>query len=484
MKPGDGVVFDAGRPGDREEGGRVYGVEPQGRDTRLTFGRRDVCWGRVHPGDRLWKTSDPELDKTLRQTYAGSDPHFQRPLTVAVHGSVGEPLVAIARDDQGHIAQATSTMALVAAHHRPLDRDRLQQQFSRLGQTPFYLADLTCDLVGAVMLPVSELNRLRRDLVAALEQQRSRPRPWQLNPTATVQDLLPPFPDSSTPVPPFANLGVLVRNRDQLAAAMATGVTPLYCEFENPATYRDTVAWFRDHRVSPQQQIWVAPPRITKPLENYILDQVQRSQADGYLVRNYDHLAYFTAAPCIGDFSLNVANPLTAAYFKQRYGLQRLTAAYDLNGDQLIDLLHTTPPDWLEITLHQHMPLFHMEHCVFCAFLSKGKDFRDCGRPCETHQVTLRDRTGAHHILQADAGCRNTLYNAKAQTGAEYAQRLLAAGARHLRLEFLSETPAQVTETIERYRQLLAGEVSGSQLWRDLKLQSRLGITRGSLDHA
>jgi putative protease len=28
--------------------------------------------------------------------------------------------------------------------------------------------------------------------------------------------------------------------------------------------------------------------------------------------------------------------------------------------------------------------MFHMEHCVFCAFLSTGKDYRDCGRPCDT----------------------------------------------------------------------------------------------------
>jgi putative protease len=501
VKPGDGVVFDAGRPGDREEGGRIYAVIPQGQDTLLTFGRRDVNWHRVHPGDKLWKTSDPELDKGLRQTYSETAPPFQRPITVAVHGAVGGPLTAIARDEQGHLAQATSSQNLVPAHSRPLDRDRLQQQLARLGQTPFYLADLSCDLDGAVMLPVSELNRMRRHLVTQLEQQRSQPPRWQLNAAATVDTLLPqswrpgrgevsppaavtpPGPDDASPALPEAELLVLVRNQAQLAAAMAAGIQTLYCEFENPATYRDTVAWFRAHRPFPQQQIWVAPPRITKPLENYILDQVRRSQADGYLVRNYDHLAYFADHPCIGDFSLNVANPLTADYFKTRYGLQRLTAAYDLNGDQLVDLFHHTPPSWLEVTLHQHMPLFHMEHCVFCAFLSEGKDFRDCGRPCETHQVTLRDRTGAHQVLQADAGCRNTVYNAKAQTGAEYVQRLRTAGARHFRLEFLTETPEQVGDILHRYRQLLAGEISGADLWRQLRLQSRLGITRGSLDH-
>jgi putative protease len=123
-----------------------------------------------------------------------------------------------------------------------------------------------------------------------------------------------------------------------------------------------------------------------------------------------------------------------------------------------------------------------MEHCVFCAFLSEGKDFRDCGRPCETHAVKLRDRTGTEHVLQADAGCRNTLYNGVAQTGAEYAQRLIQAGVRHFRIEFLNETATQVTQTLERYQQLLSGELTGSQLWQSLKLDSKLGVTRGPLD--
>ncbi|PZU98247.1 MAG: peptidase U32, partial [Leptolyngbya sp.] len=278
------------------------------------------------------------------------------------------------------------------------------------------------------------------------------------------------------------SLSVLVRTRPQLAAATEADIATIYCEFENPATYRDAVQWFQGNRVSEAQTIWVAPPRITKPLETYILDQVKRSEADGYLVRNYDHLAYFADQRCVGDFSFNVANALTADYLRNRHGLERVTASYDLNADQLVDLLRSAPAAWFEITLHQHMPMFHMEHCVFCAFLSEGKDFRDCGRPCESKQVKLRDRVGTEHILLADAGCRNTVFNGVAQTGAEYAQRLMQAGARHFRLEFLDEGPEQVERAIAQYRQLLAGDISGSQLWRALHLQSKLGVTRGPLD--
>src|SRR6185369_15332250 len=183
-----------------------------------------------------------------------------------------------------------------------------------------------------------------------------------------------------------------------------------------------------------------------------------------------------------GDFSLNVANPLTASYFINRYGLERVTASYDLNIGQLEALLENARGSWFDITLHQHMPMFHMEHCVFCAFLSTGKDYRDCGRPCDSHRVALRDRVGAEHPLKADAGCRNTVYNSRAQTGAEYAARLMALGARSFRVEFLTEGADEVHQTVTRYLQLLAGQISGAELWRELKLINQLGVTRGQME--
>jgi putative protease len=228
----------------------------------------------------------------------------------------------------------------------------------------------------------------------------------------------------------------------------------------------------------------VVPPRIFKPGEEWILRLVRGCDADGYLVRNYDHLQFFAGQPCRGDFSLNVANGLTAEYFLQKYGLERVTASYDLNVEQLLALLGSAPPQWFEVTLHQHMPMFHMEHCVFCAFLSKGNDYRNCGRPCDTHQVRLRDRMGAEHVLKADAGCRNTLYNARAQTGAEFAGRLIEAGLRHFRIEFAQEEADEVRKTIGRYRALLRGEITGTQVWQELKLLHQLGVTRGQLDRA
>jgi len=486
LKAGDGVVFDNGHPEQEEQGGRVFAVHTAaqtpagpGAEVSITFMPGAVAFPHLHPGDRVWKTSDPDLDRQLRQTFAGDKPHFQRPVTWEIHGHAGTAMTVIARDERGHVAQAASAMPLTAAQNQPLSQSKLEEQFGRLGGTPFKLGALKNRLEGDVMLPVSELNRLRRELAASLEALSAAPLRWTMQPsnTATTAPTAPAQPAAE------AELIVLVRSLPQLEAALRCGVRTLYCELEDPKRYREAVTTVRCAAgcQSPETTIWVAPPRITKPGEEWILKQVRSCEADGYLVRNHDHLQFFKEDRRRGDFSLNIANALSAEYFLNRYGLEQVTASYDLNFEQLAALLKTSTPAKLEITIHQHMPMFHMEHCVFCAFLSDGTDFRNCGRPCDRHDVRLRDRVGMEHPLKADAGCRNTLFNAKAQTGAEFVGRMLELGARQFRLEFLNESPEEVSTTIGMYRRLLRGEVTGTGLWRELKLRNQLGVTRGQM---
>jgi putative protease len=128
------------------------------------------------------------------------------------------------------------------------------------------------------------------------------------------------------------------------------------------------------------------------------------------------------------------------------------------------------------------MPMFHMEHCVFAHTLSNGKDFRDCGRPCEVHQVDLRDRVGEPHPLIPDVGCRNTVFNAKAQSAAEYMPRMMELGIRHFRIELLRQSADEVRPLLDRYRAMLSGQADAKTTLRSLRVLNQLGVTAGTLD--
>jgi putative protease len=482
LKPGDGVVFDQGKPAEREEGGFVHGIEPaRGGLTYVRFDRAGaIDWSRVQPGALLWKTKDQELDKVLHASWDRDKPNYRRPLSARVIGRPGQPLRVEFNDGEGHVVSGETGMPCAVAEKRPMDAVSLNDQLGRLGDTGYALDGLEADLQGALIVPVSELNRLRRDLCDRLTALRREPPRWTLLPYAPAATAV-----TATAAEPAAEsqIVVVIREPEQLEPALAWGARVIYAEFEDPKKFRAAVARVRayEQEAGRKVEFWAMGPRVHKQGEDRITEIVLSCEADGYLARNHDDLRAFAGKRRRGDFSLNVANGLAAEWLMEQHGLEGLTASYDLDASQLAALLRSAPPAWFEVTIHQHMPMFHMEHCVFCAFLSPGKDYRDCGRPCEKHRVKLRDRVGAEHILKADAGCRNTLYNARAQTGAEYVTDLLKLGVRRFRVEFVDEDADTVTRTLQKYQDLLEGRLAGVDLWNDLKVLNQLGVTRGTL---
>ena len=470
MKPGDGVVFENLNDTNNEQGGSIYEM----RGSRLSFRHGHLRMEDIPVGTRVFKTSDPALNRALRQSFEGEIPlRKQTTLDLHVTGKAGEPLRV-----QCGSQVVTSTMALQTAMKRPLTRESFCDQFSRLGGTEFELGEVRFDIEGEVILPVSELNRMRRDLIANVSVEPSNAvAPKQ--PVTTLESMLTTAKGIRQSPSGQPHLFALCRTPDQIDAALEAGIARLYLDFEDIRRYADLVADIKGR--SDSVQVWLATPRIQKSGEAGFFKLIQRAEPHGVLIRNLGAMAFFggEGIPMTGDFSLNVANPLTAEILKKS-GLERLTISYDLSIEQVLDLLGGAPPDWFELTLHQHMPMFHMEHCAFAAFLSEGTDFTNCGRPCEKHRVHLRDRVGMAHPLKADVGCRNTLFNAVAQTGAQYITALRHAGLGAFRIELLEEDKDESLRILRTYQDLLAGKRGAEDIWRDLKAQSQLGVTRGT----
>jgi len=483
-KPGDGIVFDTGGDTNQETGGYLDSV----RGSRIFLAPEKIDASGVRAGHHVWKTSDPVLIKSLRETWKGRLPEAAKTAVhLVVRGRVGECL-EVTEPTRGITVR--SSLPLQAAERRPMDLATLERQLGRMGGTAYELTWLELRLDGDVILPLSELNAMRRELVAALQQADTPPRKPALSAAAALAELLPdrnpttPEWEQSTP-----SLSVLVRNPQQLEAALETGIGIIHVDYEDIRLMGGAVERVREHAQSQSSAgsapaVFLATPRIQKPGEAGYFKLLQRARPDGILIRNLGALDYFSQRPelrRIGDFSLNAANPITASLLRESAALERLTISYDLNAAQVLELAAATPPDWLELVLHQHMPMFHMEHCVFCTFMSNGTDFTNCGRPCEKHRVDMVDRVGMKHPLIADVGCRNTLFRGQAQTGAAYLPEMLAAGLRQFRIELLRQSKPEATRLISLYQDLLAGRRSPADTRRLANATSQMGVTEGTL---
>ncbi len=421
----------------------------------------------------MWKTDDPAREAAVR-TSIERDP-FRVALHIAVRGGWGEPPTFEAVSERGQRASVRGDAPLERATAQPLSIEVLRDKLGRLGDTPFALASVTSQLPDGATVPVSSLNRARRALIDALAVTSTRS--WPTTDASHEELLASARPPASEP--PRGGLFVLCRTLDQARAAWGAGADGVILDL---LELTGTGAAVRALRAQGCTHITVAPPRIRKPGEEKIDRYLASLEPDAVLVRGLGALredTYGSSVERVGDFSLNVTNRLTASEVLSR-GLSAFTPSFDLDASQLAALIETGFGPWAEVVLHHPMPLFHMEHCVIAALLSEGRDHHDCGRPCERHKVSLRDRAGMEHPVEADVGCRNTVFHAASQSAAGVVAACQRAGVRRWRVELVREGADEVQRIVTAYRALLSGERSADEVWRGLRGEGN-AVVRGSL---
>lgn len=504
VKRGDGLVFDAAdwrSPDEPEEGGHVYEVRLRDDSiVELEFGHHDIDFSRIRVGDLVWRTRDPQLVKSLKPLTRTEVPVFTREISFEVTAKVGDPISITAFNETGRSAQYVGDSPLQPAKKRALDLEILHEKLGRLGGTPFHLKDIKLLTEEDVFVPTSELNLARRQMVDQLFEESGKIVPIPATPMvastmAEMHEARTKAIDDASPQP--TTLHVLVRSPLQLDAAidsllqlknstpdLASSITLDYLELYG---LRPSVEKIKEAGIQPR----VASPRILKPSEQKIIRFLLSLNCD-ILVRSggllYDLIQTTgkdqTARPqLIGDFSLNAANSITA-WTLLNLGVTRVTPGYDLNSEQIKELTERVPPSKIEAIAYSHLPVFHMEHCVFCRFLSEGTDNTNCGHPCEKHQIAVRDSQGRAHPVMADVGCRNTIFGAEAQTNPHAIIAWRAAGIADFRLEFVHQTPEQVSKITTAFGQFLSSEATpetAAQLARTIEKNSPQSTTEGSL---
>lgn len=484
LKAGDGLVFDAAdwrSPDEKEEGGHLYEIKKlKSGQLELYFGKNDINFARIRPGDLLWRSHDSEIDKIVRPFTQATTPLHKQPVTALVKAYEGLPLVIefnlISRPNIS--VSVESSQPLTSAQNRALTIGFLREQLGRLGNTPYQLADLHLDIKGSPFVPSSLLNELRRQAVEKLVELQSTLAEITINdPLKTLANLEfeanQKAKQKATP-----QLHLLVRTSEQLEAALVFKPASITLDYLELYGLQPAVERVRNSGIN----VRVASPRILKPDESRIIDFLLKLDCE-LLVRSNGLLYSLQSSKhqnLIGDFSLNAANLLSADIFLE-LGLLRFTPTYDLNAAQITKLAKQIGADKLETVVYHHLPVFHTEHCVFCRFLSNGTSYKDCGKPCEKHLVALRDKEGRSHPVMADVGCRNTVFGAEAQEASLYLDEWLEAGISHFRLEFVHQSAEQVTKITQAFQNKLLGKISSEQLSKQLEKATTQGTTQGSL---
>ena len=517
LKRGDGVVFDQGEPEIQEEGGSIYDIydikskkslqkdeEKESGFVTLSFGRNSINLTRVKVGSQVWKTKDSAVDKRLQSI---NENEGKLKVCVKISGKEGETLkitLTSVIDGKYIIGEGLTNINLEIASKSPISKADLIKSVGSLGDSTFKLDDSfefdSSELSATSFIPMSEIKIARRNAIHDLTKNiRAHGKDKALNPQFDLDAYLDVPVDSLNEVEEKPTLSVMCRNPEQVKASIKIPwVKEILLDFLEIHGLRESVELVK----LSAKKVIVATPRIIKPDEEKLYSFYLRLRPDVILVRSAGFLNQLlelggtggqiknsdvTIPELWGDSYLNAANSMTAKLFLES-GLSRLAPTHDLNADQVSSLARSVCGSKLECVLHLHLPIFHTEHCIFCKFLSDGNSYRDCGHPCERNDVSLRDMNGEDHLVLADQGCRNTVFNAKAQSGAAYIDQFLKSGIKHYRIELVDEPGEFVEPLLSKYRDLIEkGPNAQENLLRFLdevpNRYSRLqGFSAGSLE--
>lgn len=453
LKNGDGILVAGAIRGKKTEvGGNVYAVKKiSDKKFELTFGK-EFDLKKIQTGFLVYFNHDSVVEKKLTQSFTDKNLKKRIPVEIAVKADVGMPLEVTVTDGE-HVVTVESEESLEAARELPVSKGDLAQDLGALGATCFILSDLSLKASKPFFIHQKELKKIRRDFTEKLMAKRVN-----RSELVMLERNLPKVSAKKITTP---KLNVLLREISQVLDLIGfyqqVGDTlgVVYLDYEFGKGYAESVAMLKEKGI----KVGIATTRILKPNEYYNFKIIERANPDIILCRNLGAVAYFQdkAFELRGDFSLNVTNSLTADYFFGKK-LSTLCASYDLNSTQLMSFISHADASKIEVTTHQYMPSFHMEHCVFAAFMSEGSSFRDCGKPCEEHRLELKDQFGNHHQIKADQECRNTMFNATPQSAAKLIPELRKNGVGEFRIEMLYERGAELKKKILGYKDLLINE--------------------------
>lgn len=472
LKAGMGLLF----AGTEEQGSKIFTVSKIGKNFEVELLQKNL---KLEKGMKVYLNSNEHLFQDLQKGWQSREKQKHIPLNFIVQGKVDGHLVVKAIDPERREVEVKSSSVLAPSKGRPLTTEFLKEELGSLGNTIYRIGLFECSISDGLFLNHRELKDIRRAIVEKMNSARVG------RPIRKIEHFALHKQEKHRV---NSGLNILLRSKSQVE-----GFVEQYSKFIH---YQDLIRsvildfeFGKDFAPSVEKikslglKTGIATTRILKPSEYYNLNTIIRCHPDLILVRNLGAIEYLkskTSIPLIGDFSLNVTNSLSLDYITGK-GVETVNVSYDLNQAQLLDMVEFSDPSKIEVTLHQYMPEFHMEHCVFAAFLSEGTSFKDCGKPCEKHEVKLKDPYGNMHFLKADQECRNTFFKATPQSSGFLVKDLIEKGVGSFRLEALNESADEINLKILTYLRLLKGEIDYSEAFQGLKVVESYGLGSGQM---
>ncbi len=313
------------------------------------------------------------------------------------------PILICQMESSDKIVKVMSELIVETARNMPLSEERAVEQLSKLGGTPFYPVSIECQLGSGISVPISEINKMRRQCIEQISR-----------------DLIDRYPDRKRAELPkrqekkqsgkgnHQNLAfrVYVDSPAQLDFVRHLSFSGIICMMDLDAYAQNIDEYIKD-------QIIPVLPKIIRNSEmqkvKTFLEGYFSKKDDGEIVlSHYAHLGLlkpFENAKVQMDESAYIFNSSFFIKNGETAEVELGTSSLELNGDEIGEVVSS-----MESTLGEEVPEMQIyaygrptvmtsEYCAVGGVLA-GHDH--CGH-CRGKQFALRDDRGNLYPLKLDA---------------------------------------------------------------------------------
>lgn len=428
--------------------------------------------GDIQKNDVVYKTYDKALMDSMKKTYEKdtrkSDIYGK--LTVKMNA----PSKLSLWMENGTSIAVEGPMP-DKAENRPVTKEVLEKQISKMGATPFVLKKLDIVLDDGLYIDIKALNELRRSACELLEEK-------IVSKNKHAEPDFVAFPETSVSgVKKNKMLNVKLRSMEQFNAAVdCEGINTIYFEmsedFED--NFENVIKRAHDRGI----EIFAAFPRIyrerTEELYSDFISKLSNSMADGFLVTSVGQFdsVKSTGKKVVVDYNMNVFNNEAVEYFKHR-GADRVTMSVEMNVKEL----NSAADDDCEMVVYGYLPLMTTVQCPIGNYAGGKKNGIYCSERYSKAAYVLKDRKDVAFPLLPDCSqCVCQILNSKPLFTLKFFDEILETPTGYVRLDFTRETPKEISDIIKAYIEMVDnGGRPGAAAKSLLNKMSKRAVTKG-----
>ncbi len=341
----------------------------------------------------------------------------KKPIDIFCEMRQGEKLYIKASDKLGHSAYAESESIAEKAINKPISRQRLAEQLTKLGDSVFRADNINIQLDDGVILPIKEINAARRAALAELEDQilnigKRRCNAWKKDEIHEKN-----FPKE---------LSAQVETKEQLKACEDMGIKSIYLPSELSGYAKKEGA----------EYVLVLPGICDSEKKEKVPENF------GVLISNIAQKELYKGEKQYINYRMNIFNSYAANEFSDA---KSVCLSPELNLKEIAKIKSSVPQ---ECIVYGRLPLMTMKNCPVKSL---------SGRCAKGEYFTLKDRKNEEFIFTCDGTCHSVLLNSKNLYMADKLSEFKKTAVSRFRLMFFDESYDETKKIISEYQKAIKG---------------------------